>query len=281
MSIGVRLNYYKNILNAGMNLQAYFDYNHFEKARDVLHNYVGNVAGKAILDVGCGRLCGQALLFHSLGGKVTGIDTTEILVNKPRFLKYWRSLIKNGLEGFGRDVLYALLGKNKAYYRRIRDLSSFELQPDVLDIRQMSVDNMSFPDGVFDIVISNNAFEHIANVPQAVAEIHRVLKPGGITYIRIHLFTSLSGGHNIDLRNPSKVPPWKHLRSKDYTAPVYLNRLKEQEYISLFRVRFEILDIIDGVCVGRNLLTPSIRAELSDYSEEELLKMHITIVARK
>ena len=145
----------------------------------------------------------------------------------------------------------------------------------------MNIENMSFPAGVFDIVISNNAFEHIASMSQAISEVHRVLKPGGITYTRIHLFTSLSGGHNLDLRNPYKIPPWNHLRSKNYTAPVYLNRLKEHEYISLFKARFEILNIIDGLYIGKDLLTPSIRAELSDYSEEELLKMHITIVARK
>jgi SAM-dependent methyltransferase len=281
MSIRARLNYYKTILNADMKMQAYFDYKYFETAQDILHTYIGDIAGKVILDVGCGRLCGQALLFNSLGGKVTGIDTTDIVINKPRFIKYWRSLIRNGLEGFGRDVLYTLLGKNKAYYRRLRGLSGFELNPGVLDIRRMSVENMTFPASFFDIVISNNTFEHIANVSQAISEIHRVLKPGGITYIRIHLFTSLSGGHNLDLRDPYKIPPWNHLRSKHYTEPVYLNRLREHEYISLFKVRFEILDIMDGVYWGKDLLTPSIRAELSDYSEEELLKMHITIVARK
>ena len=281
MSIWVRLNYYKNILNADMNLQAYLDYQQFKTAQDVLHTYIGDIAGKAILDVGCGRFCSQVLLFHSLGGNVTGIDTIDVLINKHGFLKYWRSLFRNGLGGFGRDVSYTLLGKNKCYYRRLRDLSGFELKPKVLDIRRMNVENMSFLDDTFDIVISNNAFEHIANVSQAISEVHRVLKSGGITYVRIHLFTSLSGGHNLDFRNPYKVPPWNHLRSKNYTAPVYLNRLKEHEYISLFKAKFEILGIMDGLYIGKDVLTPSIRAELSDYSEEELLKMHITIVARK
>jgi len=281
MSIRDRLSYYKFVLTKDMAKQAEFDYENFKTARDVLYAHAGDMAGKAILDVGCGRLCGWTLLFYSLASTVIGIDTTNIVLNKPSCLKYWQSLTKNGLEGFGRDVVYALLGKNKTYYQRLRSLSGFKLEPKALDIRQMDVENMSFPDNVFDIVLSNNVFEHIANVPKAVSEVARVLKRGGITYIRINLFTSLTGGHNLDWRNPGKLPPWDHLRSNRYAIPVYLNRLRQHEYISLFRERFEILDVIDGRYFGKDLLTPSIRSELSDYSKEELLKTHIAIVGQK
>ena len=41
----------------------------------------------------------------------------------------------------------------------------------------------------------------------------------------------------------------------------------------------ERLNICKGE--GRELLTPEIRAELSDYSEKELLKHGIAIIARK
>src|SRR5262245_36457660 len=37
-----------------------------------------------------------------------------------------------------------------------------------------------FPDGAFDIVIANQVFEHIDDFDRPLAEIHRVLKPGGI-----------------------------------------------------------------------------------------------------
>ena len=281
MGIRDRLSYYKAILAKDMAKQAELDYENFKTTRHVLHTYVGDVAGKVILDVGCGRLCSQTLLFHSLGSKVTGIDTTYVVINKPSYLKYWKSLIKNGLEGFGRDAVYAVLGKNKTYYQHLRGLSGLELEPRGLDIRLMDVEKMLFPDNVFDIVISNVAFEHIANVPRAISEVHRVLKRRGITYIRIHLFSSLSGGHHPDWNNLSRVPPWDHLRDNRHPVPVYLNRLRQHEYISLFRERFEILDTIDGRYFGKDLLTPTIRAELLDYSEEELLKKHITIVGRK
>lgn len=281
MRIGDRLSFYEYVLTKDMAEQAQFDYENFKTARDIVGAYVGDIAGKIILDIGCGRLYPQTLLFHSVGAKVTGIDHTYIGVNDPLHLRYWQSLNRNGLEGFGRDVVYALLGKNRAYYRQLGRLSGFKLEPKALDIRQMGVENMSFAEGVFDIAVSNDVFEHIANVPKAISEVARVLKRGGITYIRINLFTSLTGGHNVDWKNPGKAPPWYHLRSNRYTEPVYLNRLRQHEYIALFREKFEILDVIDSRYFGKDFLTPSIRAELSDYSEEELLKTRITIIGRK
>lgn len=36
------------------------------------------------------------------------------------------------------------------------------------------------PDNSFDVVVSNQVFEHVADPPVALAEIHRALKPGGV-----------------------------------------------------------------------------------------------------
>lgn len=281
MSIGDRLSFYKFVLTKDIARQAEFDYENFKTARDILHKYAGDITGRVVLDVGCGRLCGQALLFQGLGNRVTGIDLTCIIINKPGYGKYWLSFARNGLAGFARDTLYDLLGKNKAYYQRLRSLSGFKLEPKSLDIRQMNAENMLFPDNIFEIVISNDAFEHIADVPRAISEVYRVLKEKGIAYVRIHLFTSLSGGHHAEWTNTRKIPPWDHLRARVHTVPVFLNKLREHEYISLFREKFEILDVIDGRYYGKGLLTPSIRSELSDYSEEELLKTHTIIVGQK
>lgn len=281
MGIGDRLSFYKFILTKDMAKQADLDYESFKIARDVLHKYAGDMTGKVILDVGCGRLCGQVLLFQGSGNKVIGIDLTRIIISEPVYYKYWLSFTRNGLTGFARDIIYDLLGKNRAYYQWLRSLSGLELEPKSLDIRQMNAENIPFPDNTFDIAISNNAFEHIADVPLAVSEVYRVLKQKGITYIKIHLFTSLSGGHHPDWMNTGKIPPWDHLRTNRHAVPVYLNRLREHEYVSLFKEKFEILDVIDGEYLGKDLLTPSIRTELSDYSEEELLKTHVTIIGRE
>ena len=50
---------------------------------------------------------------------------------------------------------------------------------------------MEFEDSTFDFVHSMAVFEHIDDVPGAVRELNRVLKPGGIAVITPHLFASL------------------------------------------------------------------------------------------
>jgi len=54
-----------------------------------------------------------------------------------------------------------------------------------LDVRCENLESMTFPDSSFDIVITQDVFEHIFNPDRAAKEIRRVLKPGGI-----HIFTA-------------------------------------------------------------------------------------------
>lgn len=46
------------------------------------------------------------------------------------------------------------------------------------DLAHMS----DFPDASFDIVSSDAVFEHLKNLPEVLAEFHRILKPGGVLY---------------------------------------------------------------------------------------------------
>jgi ubiquinone/menaquinone biosynthesis C-methylase UbiE len=45
---------------------------------------------------------------------------------------------------------------------------------------QASATALPFPDGVFASVVSNCTIEHVPNMPAALAEFHRVLRPGGM-----------------------------------------------------------------------------------------------------
>src|SRR6266542_3202580 len=49
----------------------------------------------------------------------------------------------------------------------------------------------------FDLATSVAAFEHFLDVPAVVTELHRVLRPGGVVWVCVHLFTSPTGGHNL------------------------------------------------------------------------------------
>lgn len=47
-------------------------------------------------------------------------------------------------------------------------------------IREIKSGIINFPDDYFDIVVHNQVFEHVEDLPLAAREIHRILKPGGI-----------------------------------------------------------------------------------------------------
>ena len=63
------------------------------------------------------------------------------------------------------------------------------------DIRQMDAERMTFPDAWFDFIWAWGVVHHSANTGQVLAEMHRVLRPGGratvMVYHRSFLYTYL------------------------------------------------------------------------------------------
>lgn len=47
-------------------------------------------------------------------------------------------------------------------------------------LEKSSVYQLPFPDGFFELVVSFSVFEHLAEYPRALAEVARVLRPGGL-----------------------------------------------------------------------------------------------------
>jgi SAM-dependent methyltransferase len=236
-----------------------------------------------ILDVGCGQRFPVALLFHSLGARVTGIDT-EVVFQRPRLgivlvmmrKKNW----KRYFTAFVEKVLF-----DRLYYDAIRAEAAVPLEFRGLDIRCMSVCEMDFPDNHFDFVCSNSAFEHIDDPVKAAEGVCRVTKPGGLASIGVHLFPSISGGHHPEWQfpetNPSRtVPPWDHLRQRLFPTRIHLNRWREQDFLREFRKHFIILETSFGY-EGRDLLSTEIRRELPHYAEDDLLKRSVRFVCLK
>ena len=54
------------------------------------------------------------------------------------------------------------------------------------DVAVGDVEALEFEDGFFDLVYSYGVIHHTPDTPKAVAEIHRVLKPGGVARIMIY-----------------------------------------------------------------------------------------------
>ena len=146
---------------------------------------------------------------------------------------------------------------------------------------------LPFRNECFDVVTSVAAFEHFLDVPRVLKEIHRVVRPNGIVWVLVHLFTCLSGGHNVSLTQvplcniPPGIDPWDHLRRRRLPFHVPLNEWRRDQYLEEFQKSFEILKQYCAVREGEHLLTPQIENELSDFSPDELTCGAYVIVARK
>lgn len=104
-----------------------------------LHEY-RHFANKRVLDVGCGN--GYVLAKYAQeGATVTGVDITPTAID----------LCRKRFEGLG------LVG----------------------DFRIAQAEQLPFGDATFDCVCSMGVLHHVPDTAKAVAEIHRVLKPGG------------------------------------------------------------------------------------------------------
>jgi SAM-dependent methyltransferase len=229
-----------------------------------LSGYPGGNHPRRVLDLANGRLRPQYALLKASGHYVYGID----LVNRPR--------------SSGSEIAYRAA---RRLYTWKLGIPAGAAAADSLVCGDVGV--LPFPAGRFDLVTSIAAFEHFLDVPRVVAEIDRVLRPGGLVWVCIHLFSSLSGGHNVSfteipLRHlPAGVEPWDHLRSRRLPFHVPLNEWRKNQYLDTFARHFQILSQYCAMREGEELLTPPVAAELSAYSRDELTCLAYIILARK
>ncbi len=245
---------------------------------------VKDLEEKDILDVGCGKSYWLSLLLSGLNARVVGIDP-EVVRAGMSPAKYWAILRRNGPERMARTLYWDAVFR-RPYYATLATESGLSLDHSAVALRKSSVSQMDLPDNCMDLVVSHEVFEHLDDVPAAVRELRRVLRPDGLTYIYVHNFTSISGGHHIAWKYPDTepsetVPAWDHLRENRFPQiPSWVNGMREHEYRQIFEQYFQIIDWIPGPREGETLLTPSIRTQLSNYSEQELLMKGFTVVAR-
>lgn len=238
-----------------------------------------------ILEIGCGQRASQTILFQAEGAQVIGIDR-EVPTYHLSLKRFCRIIKINGLERALKS-LFRHFFFDRQFFKELSRQFGKNLPPEEVNVCLMNAAQLSFPDDAFDFIFSSLVFEHIDDVPAAVAEVNRVLRPEGTAWLNIHLFPSLSGGHHKDWTNPRKwpspkVPPWDHLRENRYPADNSLNKLRLGDYRRIFAESLEVLEE-SLVKEGEPILTPQLETELAQrgYTKDDLLVREVAFRCRK
>ena len=225
---------------------------------------------------------------------VVGLDVRSV---------YWRNalarLFRSKGKGLAGSLATAPMHKLYAgYYRRLRQLSSQNLDETCQDLVNYGGTRFPFADDSFDIVMSNAVLEHVADVKSVLEEAPRVTKPSGIGYHLWHNYLSLSGGHALESETISR--PWGHLLDNVEAKSVRpfiitsLNRLPPNEMLDLLSSVYEHIGSygvdkhhnkrgIDSQFQyeGEGLLTAQLDQKLSKYSREQLLTRAFLFIGKK
>ncbi|MGD1934168.1 MAG: methyltransferase domain-containing protein [Candidatus Phaeomarinobacter sp.] len=133
--------------------------------------------------------------------------------------------------------------------------------------------------GSVDVVYSNAVLEHVRchEFAQTLAQMHRVLAPGGVCIHQVDLKDHLSGGLN-NLRFPSSV--WEHALFAN--SGFYTNRIGYTEMVTAFAdAGFDVA--IKEVQMWQECPLPaqSLAGEFRDRDEDDLKVAGFRIVARR
>ncbi|WP_434381383.1 class I SAM-dependent methyltransferase [Melittangium boletus] len=241
--------------------------------------------GLDVLDIGPGQQL-RHMKVLSVKNRVVGIDM-DIVPQGFHLRDYVEMLRHNTVLRTMKTVTRKVLGWDERFERSLaRGLSvpSFPRLP----VFRMDATRMTFPDASFDLVCSWSAFEHIERPAEALAEVARVLKPGGMAYLAVHLYTSHSGNHDPRslTRSGAEPPYWPHLREGYRDAErssCYVNEVRLEEWKRLFHrampgARF-LHERQDALREAANALRDS--GELAAYTEDELLTVGLVGLWRK
>ncbi len=240
-----------------------------------------------ILDIGPGQKLTH-MRYFACKNTVVGIDL-DVIPQGFSPLGYVKMLRLNGITRAAKTIGRKLLKLDAKFSNELgRQLGIRRFKK--LPVFNMDASNMSFPDCSFDFVYSSAVFEHISEPGAAIEEIVRVLKPGGVAYINLHLYTSDSGCHDprIFSGQRSPLPFWAHLRPQHrdkVRSNAYLNKISLAKWLELFQsrmlgVRFEYHQH-NLATLQRELDALRNVGDLLEYTNEELLTEDLAAIWRR
>jgi len=159
-----------------------------------LHGLGINVYSKNVLEIGCGQ--GGICVFAAMNGakKVTGIDLSDsALSSANNFKKIVESDTGNNLN---------------------------------ISFLKMSAEDLSLENESVDIIIADNMFEHVSDVPTVLNECNRVLSSKG--KIIVPNFPSYRSKYGPHVKYGVKIP-WVHIFFKERTVVQVMHKIAEKD----------------------------------------------------
>lgn len=244
-----------------------------------------------VLEIGYGYRPYRLMALQSMGVDALGVDT-EVPIMRGGLREFRDAYRRNGAERVAKSAVRHLLFDRRQRRSLAAELRERGHAPRVQTDRFLVGDatELDLPSGSVDLIVSEDVFEHIpaAALPDLVDRMSRWLAPAGLALVRPNVFTGIMGGHVIEwnarsFRRPRRrrTQPWAHLRGSRPPVNTYLNELTRAEYRRLFATHFQIVDERPrDPDLGREHLTPDVRAELAGYADEELFSNQVLFVLR-
>jgi SAM-dependent methyltransferase len=252
--------------------QADLDAAIFEQVRARLEQAGVQPGTGTVLNLACGPLAEQTLLLSSAGYNVIGAGTDI----PPKYLP--TAGAKQWLKRRGHNSAWS--DATKPYFAALVGRSGLKLNWKNADIKLADLTRLDEADAAFKAVVCVNYLQHAPNVNSLLSEAARVLTAGGVLVANIRPFTGLTGALQLDL-----ALPWGHLRYSDWFEEVPLlplNKWREAQYRAALEEYFTVDEWQpENDAQASELLTQEILEELAHYTEGELTRKQIWVVARK
>ena len=224
--------------------------------------------------------------FFGRNNDVTAIDL-DVIPHGFAPGPYLRMLRQNGIGRFVKTVGRKILGVDRRHARAWqRELGS----DPVSEFRVIQGDILKRPprENAFDVVACWAVFQHLPDPALAIRHMKSALRPGGVIYFGIHLYTSNTGHHDIRAftGGAANLPPWAHLRAStkgEVTPSAWINQWRLRDWRTMLDEHapgYQEYRETYGEA-ARPLLSPEVRAELAEFDDEELLTNEVFYLWQK